>query len=69
MQINSIESSKSRKVETIDVDADVIDLDTRSNNKNDVITLPSPENVKWVRKFESFSPPYSFAVDVDIMFS
>lgn len=46
MQINSIESNKSRKVEAIDVDADIIDLDNGSNSKNDIITLPSTENIK-----------------------
>lgn len=47
MQINSSEANKSRKVDPIDVDADIIDLDNGSNTKNDVITtLPSSDNIK-----------------------
>lgn len=47
MQINSSEANKSRKVESIDVDADITDLDNGSNIKNDLIaTLQSSDSIK-----------------------
>lgn len=47
MQINSSEANKSRKVESIDSDADIIDPDNGPINKNDVITtLPSSDSIK-----------------------